>query len=167
MALGITKEKPMLTRKITALSFALVFLVSSVALALGFPTATRTAMVQAILDDIDAGAAAGSVRIYNGTQPATCGTATTLLAEATLNDPAGTVASGVLTLDIDPAVTDSSANATGTASWFRIVDSDGNCAVDGTVTATGGGGDLTLSSTSITSGGTVTITSFTITAPNA
>jgi hypothetical protein len=38
---------------------------------------------------------------------------------------------------------------------------------EGTVTATGGGGDLTLDNTSITAGQTVTITSWTRTMPAA
>ena len=48
---------------------------------------------------------------------------------------------------------------TGTASWFRLVDSDGS------VTATGGGGDLTLNTTTISIGLTVEITSGQITMP--
>lgn len=63
---------------------------------------------------------------------------------------------------------DASADATGTAGHFRIYASDGTTAhIQGTVTATGGGGDLTLVTTSITATQAVTITSFTITAGNA
>ncbi len=63
---------------------------------------------------------------------------------------------------------DTSADATGTAQHFRIYASNGTTQhIQGTITATGGGGDLTLDNTSIASGQTVTITSFTITAGNA
>jgi hypothetical protein len=63
---------------------------------------------------------------------------------------------------------DTSADATGTAGYFRILDSTGTtCHAQGTITATGGGGDLTLDNTSIASGQTVTVTSFTLTAGNA
>lgn len=63
---------------------------------------------------------------------------------------------------------DASADATGTAAHFRIYASDGTTAhMQGTVTATGGGGDLTLDNTSIASGQSVTITSFTLTAANS
>ncbi len=62
---------------------------------------------------------------------------------------------------------DASANATGTAGHWRLYDSGGTtCHAQGTVTATGGGGDLTVDNTSIASGQSVTITSFTITAGN-
>lgn len=63
---------------------------------------------------------------------------------------------------------DASADGTGTAGHFRIKDSGGtNCHLQGTVTATGGGGDLTLDNTSIASGQSVTISSFTVSAGNA
>jgi hypothetical protein len=63
--------------------------------------------------------------------------------------------------------TDATADATGTAGHFRLYASDGTtCHGQGTVTATGGGGDLTLDSLSITSGQAVTITAFTLTAGN-
>lgn len=133
-------------------------------MALGYASALRNAKLDAITTF--AGNAA-LLRIYNGTQPATGGTATTLLAELTCGTPFAAGASGgVLTLG--SITQDSSANATGTATWFRIVKSDGTTHVmDGTVTATGGGGDMTLSTTSVVSGQPVQVTSFTITDNNA
>jgi hypothetical protein len=63
---------------------------------------------------------------------------------------------------------DTSADATGTAGHFRLYASDGvTVHAQGTVTATGGGGDMTLDNTSIASGQAVTVTTFTITAGNA
>ena len=132
-------------------------------MALGYSTTLRNARLDAITT---AAGNAALLRIYNGTQPSTGGTATTLLAELTCGTPFASAASaGGLTLG---AITqDSSANATGTATWFRIVKSDGTTHVmDGTVTATGGGGDLTLTTTSVVSGQPVSISSFTITAGN-
>ena len=118
------------------------------------------------LDEITSLAGTSALlRIYDGTQPATGGTATTLLAELTCNATAFAAAAsgGVLTLN---AITDdSSANATGTATWFRIVSSGATHIMDGTVSTSGA--DLNLNSTSITSGGTVSVTSFTITDNNA
>lgn len=62
---------------------------------------------------------------------------------------------------------DASADATGTAGHFRLYASDGTTQkIEGTVTATGGGGDLELDSTSITAGQPVTITAFTLAAGN-
>lgn len=62
---------------------------------------------------------------------------------------------------------DASADATGDAGHFRIYESDGTTQhIQGTVTSTGGGGDLTLDNASITIGQTVSITTFTLTAGN-
>lgn len=129
---------------------------------LGFNTTTRNAWCDAITTRAGASAL---LRIYDGSRPATGGTATTLLAELTCNATfAPAASSGVLTLN---AITqDSSANATGTATWFRIVQSDGTTHVlDGSVATSAS--DLNLNSTSIVATGTVSISSFTITAPNA
>ena len=128
-------------------------------------TSARNAACDGVVDLLDAGAAAGTLKIYTGSQPATPATAAsgTLLATATLADPAfGASSTGVAT-GTDPASV--TAVATGTAGWFRAADSDGNAIFDGDVTATGGGGTMTLSSTSITSGGSVDITSLTFTMP--
>ena len=63
---------------------------------------------------------------------------------------------------------DASADDAGTAGHFRIYASDGTTQhIQGTVTATGGGGDMTLDNTSITAGQTVTISTFTLTDGNA
>jgi hypothetical protein len=63
---------------------------------------------------------------------------------------------------------DTSADATGTAGHFRVYASDGTTQhIQGTITATGGGGDMELDNTSIASGQTVTITTFTLTDGNA
>ena len=105
----------------------------------------------------------GSLRIYNGSQPATAATAVsgqTLLAELTLGNPAfGSASSGVATANSITA--DSSANATGTASWFRVVSSGGTGLWDGTVGTSGA--DLNLDSVDLVSGGNVSVTSFTFT----
>lgn len=130
-------------------------------MALAYATTLRNNM----LDQITTFAGGSALlRIYDGTRPATGGTATTLLAELTCNVTFAAAASGgVLTLN---AITqDSSANATGTATWFRIVKSDGTTFVlDGNVGTSGS--DLNLTTTSIVAGQPVSITSFTITEGN-
>ena len=112
---------------------------------------------------------AAILRIYGGAGPANWAAAAsgTLLAEMTLpSDWMAAASSGSKALS--GTWQDASANATGTAGHFRLLDSGGTtCHAQGTVTATGGGGDLTLDNTSIASGQSVTITSFTITAGNA
>jgi hypothetical protein len=124
------------------------------------------ALIDARLDEITTRAGnAALLRIYSGTRPATGGTATTLLAELTCGSPfAGSASGGELTANT--ISDDTSANATGTATWFRVVQSDGSTHVmDGDVAASGS--DLNLNSTSIVSGGTVSVTSFVITGGNA
>lgn len=108
---------------------------------------------------------AALLRIYDGSRPASGGSATTLLAELTCGTPfASSASSGVLTLSAITA--DSSADATGTATWFRIVKSDGTTFVmDGSVGTSGS--DLNLNTTSIVSGANVSISSATFTAGNA
>lgn len=132
------------------------------------PTAARNAAANAIVDLLDAGSGAGIIRIYTGSQPASANDAAsgTLLGTLTLTDPAfGNAATGVATAS---AITsDTSADATGTAGWFRALDSDAATVIDGSITATGGGGDLTLDSVSIVAGGTIAVTSWTVTMPAA
>ena len=112
---------------------------------------------------IDAGAAGGKINIYSGTIPATVATAVTtqvLLGTLTFSDPCGAVSAGALTMG---AITqDASADATGTATWARITDSDGNAKMDIDVTNTGGGGTLQLNTVNIVAGGPILISSFVI-----
>lgn len=112
-------------------------------------------------------AAGGSalLRIYNGTRPATGGTATTLLAELTCNATFAPAASGG-TLTLNAISDDTSANATGTATWARIVKSDGTTFVLDCSVGTSGS-DINLNTTSIVSGATVSITSAVFTEGNA
>lgn len=126
--------------------------------------ALRNARLNAVTSQIDAGSGAGKLRIYNGTRPATGGTATTLLAELTFSDPSFPAASaGAMTAS---AITqDSSADATGTATWARVVDSDNNFVMDMDVGTSGS--DLNLSTVSIVAGAAVQVTSCVITAGNA
>lgn len=112
----------------------------------------------------------GYLRIYSGTQPATADTGlsgNTLLAElrfAATSAPAASA--GVLTFNAITA--DSSADATGTATFFRAYQSNGTSVVmDGTVGATGSTSNLELNSASIVSGAQVSVTSFTHTVAKA
>lgn len=134
-------------------------------MAIGLPTGSRNAMCDTLVDRFDAGSGAGKLEIRSGSRPASANDAATgtLLATVTLADPAfGSSASGVATLT-DPAAV--LGVAAGTASWFRGLDSDNNTVCDGSVTATGGGGDLTLGTTTISVGLSVDVTGGTITMP--
>ena len=115
-------------------------------------------------DAMTALANSGLLRIYDGTQPATADTAITtqtLLAELTLNATAfGAAVAGVATAN---AITsDASANASGTATWFRVVESNGTTVLwDGSVGTASA--DLILNSVAISAGAQVSVTSFTVT----
>lgn len=131
-------------------------------MAIGFASGLRNARADAITTFAGG---SGKLRIYDGTRPSTGGTATTLLAELTCNATFAPAASGgVLTLNSITA--DTSANATGTATWARFVKSDGTTFVMDCSVGTSGA-DINLNTTSIVSGASVSITSATITEGNA
>jgi hypothetical protein len=135
-------------------------------MAFQFSTGARNASLDAIETAIGTSAI---LRIRSGTVPANCGTADSGTVLATMNLPTDwmAAASGG-SKGLSGTWQDASADAAGTAAHFRIYDSTGTtCHIQGTVTATGGGGDMTLDNVSIASGQTVTITSFTITAGGA
>lgn len=122
--------------------------------------AARNRQVDSIGDDFNN----GTLKIYTGSQPAAGGAATgTLLVTITL--PADAMAAGSGGVASKSGTWSGTAGDTGTAGWFRIESSAGSRWYDGAVTATGGGGEIELTSTSITSGQTVTITSFSVTQP--
>jgi len=133
-------------------------------MALSYSTTLRNAQLDAVTTTAGA---SGKLRIYSGTRPANVAASITgtLLAELTCNATfAPAASSGVLTLN--SITQDASADATGTATHFRLWKSDGTTAViDGDVSTSGS--DLNLNSTSITAGATVSVTSFTITCGNA
>ena len=126
--------------------------------------AYATTLRNNMLDQITSAAGSSAfLRIYDGSRPATGGAATTLLAELTCNATfAPSASGGVLTLN---AITqDSSANASGTATWFRIVTSGGTFVLDGSVSTSGS--DLNLTTTAIVATQPVSVSSFTITEGN-
>jgi hypothetical protein len=146
---------------------ALVLLVSSPASA-QFKIATDSASVaaDAVVDRLDDGSGPGTLVIFGSACPDDADDADsgTTLAVLTFSDPAfGSAVAGVATANAITA--DSSANATGTALCFRAKDSDANVVFQGAITTSGGGGQIVLSSTSITSGQSVSITSLTYTQP--
>jgi hypothetical protein len=107
------------------------------------------------------------LEIYNGSQPATPETAIsgqTLLATVTLASPAfGSASNGVITAN---SISDVTITTSGTAAWFRLFKSDGVTVImDGSVGTSGC--DLNLNSTALSSGATLSTTSFTFTVPSA
>jgi hypothetical protein len=134
--------------------------------------ATRITNAAAIAacNAITALANSGKLRIYSGTQPVNADTGlsgNTLLAELTLSATAfgsAVDATDKATATANTITADSSADAAGTASWFRVIKSDntttawdGSC---GTASA-----DLILNTTTITLGANVSVSSWTFTMP--
>ncbi len=130
-------------------------------MAIGMVTALRNARLDAITTFAGN---SGKLRIYDGARPGTGGAATNLLAELTMNATfAGAAAAGVLTLN---AITsDSSADATGTATWARLLKSDGVTIVMDLSVGTSGA-DINLNTVAIVTGATVVVTSAIITEAN-
>lgn len=129
-------------------------------MALGYATTLRNTQLDAITTAVGN---AGKLAIYDGTRPATGGTATNKLAEFTLGTPfAAAAAAGVLSPTLPSNVT---ALLSGTATWYRITTSGGTFVMDGSAGTSGT--DLILNSAAIASGATVSITAHTITAGNA
>jgi hypothetical protein len=128
--------------------------------------------VKAAVDAVAALCNSGTLKIYTGSQPTDANTAVgaqTLLATLTLASTAfgassasGSAGSKVVTATAGTITGDSSADATGTAAWFRVLKSNGTSIVfDGSVGTSGA--DLNLVTTSLVAGEDVEISSFTIT----
>ena len=122
-------------------------------MAVTYSTAAKNARLDAVIALIDAGTA-GKLKIRDS--------GNVVLATLTLADPCGTAAAGVLTFDFDPDISDTSADATGTAANAIITDSADTTVISGLTVGTSGT-DIILDSVSITAGQTVTITAATIT----
>lgn len=140
-------------------------------MAVDYSTGVRIGMLDAIETAIGAGPV---LRFYSGTKPGKCSDASTgtLLASITLTGDfmSGASAAGnVVTKAKNPASTWSGQATTGgVIGYYRIYDSSQTtCHEQGTVTATGGGGDITIDNTTVALNQTITITGKTITAGNA
>ncbi len=127
-------------------------------MALQLSTSVRNAMLDAIETTVGTSAI---LELRTGSVPATCATAdsgTLLISYSLASDWAAAASSASKALNNTPIT--GSASATGTAGHFRLKDSGGTtCHAQGTITATGGGGDMTVDNTSIASGQTVNVTS--------
>ena len=124
--------------------------------------AARNAAGTALTNLLNTG---GTIQIRTGASPGVDSAATgTLLGTLTLSATAfGAWAAGSATAATITG--DASADATGTAGYFRAISGAAAAVIDGTVTATGGGGDMQLNSVSITAGATIDITSWVVNHP--
>lgn len=138
-------------------------------MALQYGVAVRNAQLDALETTVGT---SPKLQLRSGSPPATCATADsgTLLCEITLpSDWLAAASSGSKAKAGTWSGTgDSGLGSPTAAGHWRIKDSSGvTCHAQGTVTITGGGGDLTLDNTSIAANQAVSISSFTLTAGNA
>jgi hypothetical protein len=107
--------------------------------------------------------------ISTGSPPADCGTANTGTVVATMILPTDWLSAPLLgSVTLSGTWQDLSADASGTAGYFRLHNSDGTvCHMQGSISATGAGGDMQLDNTNIATGQQINITAFTITAGGA
>jgi len=135
------------------------------------PNANSIVLCDAHVDRVDAGAGAGTWVIYDGTIPTDADTAlsgNTILATLTFSDPAygGAVdAAPGATATANAITDDSSADATGTATFYRKFDSVGLIVEQGQVGTSGQ--QLNLNTVSIVAAATVSITASTVTMPES
>ncbi|MDX0254261.1 hypothetical protein CN233_03745 [Sinorhizobium meliloti] len=135
-------------------------------MALQYSVAVRNAKLDAVETAIGA---SPILKIRTGVPPANCAAADTGTVLATLTLPADWMAAAANGTKAKAGTwEDTSADAAGTAGHYRIYASDGvTCHEQGTVTATGGGGDMTVDNVVFASGQAFTVTSYTKTAGNA
>jgi hypothetical protein len=115
----------------------------------------------------------GVLEIRSGTIPADADTAPTGTVLASITLPADAFAAGSAGVFAKAGTwSDASTDAAGTATWFRFRQSGDlgttnttDERVDGTVTATGGGGDITLDNVVIAAAQALTMNSFSFTEP--
>jgi len=129
-------------------------------------TAVRNARLDAIETAIGTSAV---LKIRTGAQPANCATADSGSVLATLSLPSDWMAAASSGSKAKSGTwQDASADGTGTAAHWRLYASDGTtCHAQGTVTATGGGGDMEVDNVSFAAGQSFTVTTFTLTDGNA
>lgn len=124
-----------------------------------FSDAVRAAMLNAAESAIGA---APTLRIRSGAAPANCAAARTGTALASMTLPADFFADAVAGVkQLLGTWQDAAADAAGTAGHFEIVQG-ATCHIQGSVTGTGGGGDMEIQNTSIAVGQQVTVSAFTL-----
>lgn len=134
-------------------------------MALQFSVAVRNARLDVI--ETTTGTSP-KMRILTGGNPATCAAAQTGSVLAEITCPSDWMAAASAGQKVLAGAWTVAASGTGNAGYYRIYDSAGTtCHEQGTITATGGGGDMTVDNVSVATGQTVTVTSKVINEGNA
>lgn len=133
-------------------------------MAVTLTTASAQAMLDALTARIDR-SAAGSIRFWSASAAA----ATSFIAACDLWTTAfaatNTSRRAVMYTSAGALVTEASAPKAGTVTMWRACSQDGTAMFKGSATNTGGGGDITFTSTAIGAGESVTVTSLVLTMP--
>ena len=125
--------------------------------------ALRNRRLQAIVDELDKGRGAASLKLYGGKRPRNGGPAGQLLADIGLSKPCGKVVNGTLVLArFDQAV----GLEMGHATWARFESGAGEQVMDGSV-GIEGADVLMIGATAIATGQPVEIESAVFTEPGA
>jgi hypothetical protein len=134
-------------------------------MALNYSTSLRNNQLDQVESTVGTSA---KLYIRSGAKPTACADADSGTLLATLDLPSDWMAAASSGSKAKAGTWQGTGDAAGTAGHFRIKDSGGTtCHLQGSITATGGGGDMTLDNTSIASAQTITVTGFTLTAGNA
>ncbi len=134
-------------------------------MSLQYSGAVRDAQLDAVETVVGTGP---KLQLRTGAPPASCAAADsgTLLCEITLPSDWMAAASGGS--KAKSGTWSGTGAAAGSAGHFRVKDSAGStCHAQGTVTATGGGGDMTMDNIVIAVAQAVTVNTFTLSAGNA
>jgi hypothetical protein len=131
-------------------------------MAISITAAVAQAAAAAVATAIGSGS---TIEVRTGSKPATPETAATGTLLATVAVSGSFSATGGTLTAADPAAV--TIAASGTAGYFRVKTSGGTAILDGTVTATGGGGDMQLATTTLTSGATLDLGAPSFTMPVA
>jgi hypothetical protein len=133
-------------------------------MALQFSVAVRNARLDSIETTIGV---SPTLELRTGAPPATCATADSGTVVATMTLPSDFMAAASAGAKaLAGTWQDTSADAAGTVGHFRVKQG-ATCHIQGTVTITGGGGDMTLDNNVLAAAQPVSITSFTLTDANA
>lgn len=126
----------------------------SVTHALTHSTAAKNAATDAVVDLLDVGSsdAAGDLELL------TAADATLATIDLAVPPSFGNAVAGVSTAN---TIANGTASGTGTVAKFNLRSRDNVDVISGTVTATGGGGDITIDNTSIVTSQTISVASLT------
>lgn len=133
--------------------------------AIQYSTAVRNAQLDALETTIGTSPV---LKIFDGTKPANCAAADAGTVLVTMTLPSDWMDAASSGSKSKLGTWSGTVSDAGTAQYFRIYATGGStCHIQGSVTGSGGGGEITLQNTNLAPGQSVSITSFSITAGNA